>query len=558
MSKIHSYPKVFPVGSDFIPDLFKGPIEVTEKIDGCVTVGHHILLSTLEYIPAENLKTGDEVIGFDESLNNPKLKKSVITHTSILEKECCVVTTNKTRITVSFDHPFLVRDIKRKVKGYSKYWKNASELKPGDRIVSIGRWDFHDTWDSGYLAGQFDGEGSLVRSGGTRALTYYQKEGPELDLVETLLKNEGFIITKTLRRRRKDWKVSGCLKINNGWIEQLRFLGMVRPNRLLSDAEKLWVNAPLNATNDETVREVVPAGNLRVVGLSTSTHTYITEGLLSHNSQFNFGVTKDGELVMRSKGKELFQESYEKMFGIAVNWVLNNEEKIKALGNDTYYYGEFLGTPSHNVLKYERTPKNNIILFGVLKGEGFVKTYDELKDWAGKLDLEAVPLLYYGEIKSFEELNQFMDINSLLGNEKVEGVVVKNYLSPCILGNLVLPSFGKYVREDFKERHATEWGTKFSRTSKLQAWIDSFRTEARFQKAVQHLKEKGELVNEPKDIGKLLEEIERDLLEEERENIKNELYKLFKDSIVRKAKAGFPEYYKEELAKRAFSKSDDQ
>ena len=269
-------------------------------------------------------------------------------------------------------------------------------------------------------------------------------------------------------------------------------------------------------------------------------------------SQFNFGVTKDGELVMRSKGNEVFQESYEKMFGIAVNWVLENEDKIKSLGNDIYYYGEFLGLPNQNILKYERTPKNNIILFGVLRGESFIKNYDELRVLANKLELETVPLLYYGEIKSFEELNQFMEVDSLLGNEKIEGVVVKNYLSPCILGNLVLPSFGKYVRENFKERHATEWGTKFGGTSKLQAWIDSFRTEARFQKAIQHLTEKGELINEPKDIGKLLEEIERDLLEEEKENIKSELYKLFKDSIVRKAKAGLPEYYKDYLAKKAF------
>ncbi len=271
-------------------------------------------------------------------------------------------------------------------------------------------------------------------------------------------------------------------------------------------------------------------------------------------SQFSFGVTKDSEIVMRSKGKELYFDDYAKMFKIAVDWVDKNQEKIKGLGKDIYFCCEFLGKPGHNILKYERVPKNNLIVFGVRIGESFIKSYKELKKWADKLDLETVPLLYEGEVKTLEELKKFLEMDSILGNEKVEGFVVKNYLSPCIIGNLVFPSFGKYVREDFKERHAKDWGAKFSGKHKLQEFIDSFRTEARWKKAIQHLREAGKLVNEPKDIGILLKEIERDLFDEEELNIKKELFKLFKNQIARKAKAGFPEYYKECLAKRTFKK----
>ncbi len=275
-------------------------------------------------------------------------------------------------------------------------------------------------------------------------------------------------------------------------------------------------------------------------------------------SQFDFEITKEGEIVMRSKGKQMFFDDYEKMFEIAVDFVDKNQEKIREiLPVDTYIYGEFLGMPDHNILKYGRVPKNNVIVFGVMRGEGFVKEHAEISDWAVKLDLETVSLLYEGEVANFDELEKLMEIDSLLGNEKVEGIVVKNYLAPCIIGNLVMPSMGKYVREDFKERHATEWGAKFSGSSKLESLIESFRTEARWHKAIQHLKEKGELINEPKDIGILLKELERDLFEEEAENIKKELFAIFKDRIARKAKAGFPEFYKKQLAERAFAKGGE-
>lgn len=274
-------------------------------------------------------------------------------------------------------------------------------------------------------------------------------------------------------------------------------------------------------------------------------------------SQFGFGVTEQGEVVVRSKGKEMALDNPEKMFKAAVDYVISIEDKLKELPGklgvpSISFYGEYLGSPSHNVLKYGRIPNNHIMIFGVMVGESFVKDHVALQGFAAMVGLETVPLIYRGEIQSYEELQKFMDTDSVLGVEKSEGIVIKNYLAPCILGNMVLPSMAKYVREDFKERHASDWGPKFSTPNKLEVYFSSFKSEARWHKAIQHLQEKGELTNSPKDIGKLLEEIERDIIEEEKENIMKELYKIFKDQILRKARQGFPEFYKAELAKRAF------
>jgi len=266
-------------------------------------------------------------------------------------------------------------------------------------------------------------------------------------------------------------------------------------------------------------------------------------------SQFDFGCTKEGQIVLRSKNQEMFIDKYEKMFEQAINFVIDKQEELLRYPG-VYFYSEFLSKPKHNVLCYKRIPQNNLILFGVLiVGMGFVNRYEEIRKWGDRIGLETVPLLYYGKVKSCEELTPLLKTKSILGNTEIEGIVIKNYNELITLGNKIYPTFGKYVREDFKERLNRTWTTG---KDKVQIFIDSFRTEARWDKAIQHLRDSGKLADEPKDIGILLKEIERDLLEEEELNIKNGLYKLFKDQILRRARAGFPEYYKKKLLEKAF------
>lgn len=271
-------------------------------------------------------------------------------------------------------------------------------------------------------------------------------------------------------------------------------------------------------------------------------------------SQFNFGVDSEKNLLLRSKGKDIYIEAPEKMFQQAIDYVVSIGGTIKnQFSAETFFYTEFLSKPKHNVLNYKRVPKNHLILFAAyFAGKGYVD-YQKLKELSGILDIEAVPLLFKGEIKNVEELKRLLDLESGLGGETVEGIVVKNYGQTIFVADQVFPSLGKFVREQFKERHKTEWQEKEGK-GKWQAFLESFRTEARFRKAVQHLAEKGELGYTPADIGKLLLELKRDLTEEEKETIKVELYKFFAEEILRKATAGFPEWYKEQLLKKAFGR----
>jgi hypothetical protein len=271
-------------------------------------------------------------------------------------------------------------------------------------------------------------------------------------------------------------------------------------------------------------------------------------------SQFDFGKI-NGELYFRSKGVQLYPENAEKLFLKAIEYVLSIQDKIP---DNTVFYCEYLKTEKHNVLKYNRVPKNNLALFGISNATGtkFISKYEELKQYADLLDIEAVPMFYYGKIDSPEQLVSFLEKESILGGVKIEGVVVKNYQRQFLLGGQPIPlMMGKYVSESFKEVHRKSWGKEFTAKGKWELFKDSFRTEARWHKAIQHLRDNGELEFSPKDIGKLLKEIQKDIEEEEKENIKEFLWNEYGKDIMRRAVIGFPEFYKNFLLQRSFEEN---
>jgi hypothetical protein len=272
-------------------------------------------------------------------------------------------------------------------------------------------------------------------------------------------------------------------------------------------------------------------------------------------SQFCFGVNHDGEIVLRSKGQVLYLTS-DNMFNLAVKWLNDNKDMIlSVLAKDTYVYGEFLNKPKHNVLVYGRVPVNNIMVFGVKVGLNFVHEYEGIKKYADALGLETVPLVYKGVVENVEQITELVTkTTSVLGNEIIEGIVVKNYSQHTVIGDKQL-CFGKYVREGFKERHGGEWKAI---GNKLEDWIKSFQSEARWQKAVIHLREKGLLEDSPKDIGNLFKEIHHDILKEETDEIKEFLFKHHIDRIKRVASAGCAEWYKDQLLKRAFPEANQE
>jgi len=266
-------------------------------------------------------------------------------------------------------------------------------------------------------------------------------------------------------------------------------------------------------------------------------------------SQFAFGRV-NGELYIRSKGAMLYSDNPEKMFAEGIDWVGSVEH---ILPDDTVYYCEYLKKPKHNTLAYNSIPTNHLALFGVCSpSQKFTSHYRDLLDHAMGLGIDIVPLIFDGKINSAEELLSMMDRESYLGGAKIEGLVVKNYTKQFLLGGQPMPLMaGKYVSEAFKEVHKG-WSKENTGRGKFDLFKTAYRTEARWHKSVQHLRDAGQLENDPRDIGKLIKAIQQDIAEEEMDNIKNFLWNEFGKEIIRTSVKGFPEWYKEHLVKTSF------
>jgi hypothetical protein len=283
-------------------------------------------------------------------------------------------------------------------------------------------------------------------------------------------------------------------------------------------------------------------------------------------SQFRFGINEDGEVLCGSKAVSFEPGHCEKMFKPAVDYVESIEDEIRHdFHTDTYFFCEYLQKTKHNVLNYERIPKNHLVLFDVFhRGEWLSEDRKALEVHAVTLGIDVAPELWRGEIEmqrvgageKFDRTKGYTGLDflkntihsnlSFLGGVQIEGVVIKNYKESIDVGGVIFPLFTKYVREEYKEAHNSEWKSRSPKGS-MQEYFDGFCNEARWQKAVQHLKDKGELEQSPRDIGNLIKEVQNDIKSEEIDNIKDFLYKNFIKDIIRRSVRGLPEWYKELL-----------
>jgi hypothetical protein len=263
-------------------------------------------------------------------------------------------------------------------------------------------------------------------------------------------------------------------------------------------------------------------------------------------SQFGFAKVDD-RLFCRSRGKELDFDYPEKMFKPGMDYI----KSIKDLLPDRVaFYGEYLQKPKHNTLAYDNIPLNHIALFAAvtLDTQNWA-SYSSLVAYARAINVDVVPDIYHGEIENPEEILNMLDRESYLGGQNIEGVVVKNYKHDNMIGDMYIPLLcGKYVTEKFKEKHQTNYTYK-SGKSKVEELALSLKSEARWEKAILHLKEAGELLQEPKDIGGLIKEVHQDIIDEDLDAIKEDLWRIYRKDIMKASVLGLPEWYKEKLLK---------
>ena len=267
-------------------------------------------------------------------------------------------------------------------------------------------------------------------------------------------------------------------------------------------------------------------------------------------SQFSFGFFPGNENFpagyrARSKGAQLHIAAPEKMFAKACEVV-----QSLPLREGWTYRAEYLAKPKHNTLAYERVPRNHLMIFDINPAHEEYLSPEMKREEADRIGLECVPCLYSGQLVDQQSFRDMLDTTSVLGGQKIEGVVIKNYYR---FGPDKKVLMGKFVSEAFKEIHGAAWkASNPTSMDIIQELIMRYKTPARWHKSVQHLREAGALEQSPRDIGHLIAEAKADIERECSAEIAEALLKYALPKILRGCVAGLPEWYKEQLIATQF------
>lgn len=265
--------------------------DVTKNFEYCLIPGTRVLASDLTWRGIETLKLGDELIGFSASepgkhWEENYFQPSMVKKTKPLRQLCYRIVTTEGEVIASAQHLWIGRmrrrlgDLIRKTHR-GKSWIRTDQLQVGDILAFTAKpWAEDRSWEAGYLAGIYDGEGWIA----DQNVGFAQNRGDVLELVKRLLKTKEFQWRATTDEK--------CVKttIKGGLWEGLRFLGSIKPRRLYQKSNQLWKGSRLRGKGGGAhVLAIECVDEQEVIAVETSTQTFIAEGFLSHNCTFYGG-----------------------------------------------------------------------------------------------------------------------------------------------------------------------------------------------------------------------------------------------------------------------------
>lgn len=151
--------------------------------------------------------------------------------------------------------------------------------------------------DAGWLAGFFDGEGTIKKNknhpSGMICITQTMHNPGLIDKTREILNGMGFLWSESWHSpRTAHWKDRCVFNVNGGWKERYRFLAQIAPTRRERLVDTLYGQLTTSKVKLEAIED---AGHADVHWLETETENYVIEGFCSSNS---FADTY-GELITR-------------------------------------------------------------------------------------------------------------------------------------------------------------------------------------------------------------------------------------------------------------------
>lgn len=259
----------------------------------CLAPGTRVLTDRLEWVPVEKVQEGDRLVSFDEHPDSGlkprrQWRSGLVQRVEHQMKHCYRVRfEDGTEVIASAEHPWLT------FAEHATRWRRTDELvgphhrtdRPTRIVKAVDVWaPPENTWDAGYLAAAVDGEGHLSMGGGTDGpssvtLGFAQRDNAMAARFEAAAASMGFDF------RRYDSDGVGKYQLAGGRTELLRFLGQVRPPRLLDQFDP-GALGEFRRSEAVAVVEVEDLGQHPVVGFQIDTKTFVAEGFATHNTEY--------------------------------------------------------------------------------------------------------------------------------------------------------------------------------------------------------------------------------------------------------------------------------
>ena len=266
-------------------------VDMAQDEEYCVSPETMVLMKDLTYKKAGEVKTGDEVVAFDEhpqgASKDRDFRVASVESAKQIIRPCYKLTfEDGTEVVCSQEHRWLAG-------GSQNQWVQTKNLvAKGTRkdgscshiVKPLDKWKPIYTYETGYLAAAIDGEGHFSQTkhssneGYNSNLGFAQRNNA---MLHDFLK---FADMYDYKFTGKEVEEGECRKL--GMYKRkniLKFLGEVRPKRIL---ENMDINSLGRMVGDKVAlvkKEFV--GEQPVIALGTTTGTFIAEGLASHNSK---------------------------------------------------------------------------------------------------------------------------------------------------------------------------------------------------------------------------------------------------------------------------------
>lgn len=288
--------------NDYNPNSVAAPemrlLQLSIMADGyCVEADTPVLCADLSWRPAGSLLPGDRLIAFDENsagtgMTSRRFRTAEVTFNEVREDDLYRVVTGRGDVLTNAEHPWLAQRMRGDSSERVLRWIATKDLMPDDLLVHVVEpWEQDTSWESGWLAGFLDGEGSMAQN---QALTHargyrisaYQRPSPTADrMIKEITNRVQASVYTHVHHQKPKWNDMVMVRVDR-FKEVVRLLGTVRPERLIEAGGEFWEGVSIAQQDSRTkVVRVEAAGRGRIASLATSTKTYIAAGFAMHNTQ---------------------------------------------------------------------------------------------------------------------------------------------------------------------------------------------------------------------------------------------------------------------------------